>query len=123
MYLKRKHFYQAFSVLRSRRRSCRSRLTVPLLPDLRNAFKGLAGSGITLAVAPSTTHSKVVSGPIWSFRRTSAGTDTCPRFVTLVRIRAVIQERTWRHKYFKRLSCGGEIRSGEGFHQDVEKLC
>jgi len=41
---------------------------------------------MTLTVAPSTTHSSWVSGPILSFFRTWEGTETWPRFVTLVRM-------------------------------------
>jgi hypothetical protein len=40
---------------------------------------------MTLTVEPSTTHSNSVLGLIWRFFRTSDGTETCPRFVTLVR--------------------------------------
>ena len=47
---------------------------------------GSEGSGITLAVFPSTIHSSVVFGPMCSFFRTSDGTETCPLFVILVRI-------------------------------------
>lgn len=41
---------------------------------------------MTLTVAPSTTHSSWVSGPILSFFRTWEGTETWPRLVTLVRM-------------------------------------
>src|SRR3989338_6920010 len=47
---------------------------------------GSEGNGMTLTVAPSTTHSSSVSGPILSFFRTWEGTETWPRFVTFVRI-------------------------------------
>jgi hypothetical protein len=46
---------------------------------------------MTLAVLPSTTHSSVVLGPIFSFFRTSDGTETCPRLVILVRISGGLQ--------------------------------
>ena len=47
---------------------------------------------MTRAVFPSTTHSTVVSGPMESRFRTSDGTDTCPRFETLVLMASTIQE-------------------------------
>src|SRR5215813_6215050 len=70
----------------NRLRSSRSRFTMPLLPEPRKAFTGSAPNGVTFAMAPSTTHSSIVSGPMLSFLRTLTGTNTCPRLVTLVRI-------------------------------------
>src|SRR5262249_54488597 len=66
----------------NRLRSSRSRFTMPLLPEPRKAFTGSAPNGVTFAMAPSTTHSSIVSGPMLSFLRTLTGTNTCPRFVT-----------------------------------------
>jgi hypothetical protein len=67
---------------------------MPFFPDPRKALSGSVGRGITLTVVPSTTHSSLVSGPIWSFFRISDGIDTCPRFVTLVRILANLTSQT-----------------------------
>ena len=75
----------ASSRCRSRLRSFKSSFTKPFLPEPRNAFTGSEGIGITRAVAPSTTHSRIVSGPIRSLRRTSDGTEIWPRFEILVR--------------------------------------
>jgi hypothetical protein len=41
---------------------------------------------MTLAVAPSITHSKVVFGPMWSCFLIFAGTEICPRLDILVRM-------------------------------------
>src|SRR6058998_2789015 len=95
MYREQSDSQEAFSRCRSRFLSFNRSFTLPFLPEPRKAFTGSAGKGITLAVVPSTTHSRVVSGPIWSFFRTSDGTETCPRFVTLVRIVGIMQDR-WR---------------------------
>lgn len=50
---------------------------------------------MTLTVAPSTTHSSSVSGPILSFFRTWEGTETWPRFVTLVRMIQFYKMKTY----------------------------
>lgn len=47
---------------------------------------------MTRTVFPSMTHSNWVFGPIPSRLRTSEGTDTCPRFVTFVRMILILQE-------------------------------
>lgn len=47
---------------------------------------------MTRAVVPSMTHSNWVFGPIRNCLRTSDGTETCPRFVTFVRITLILQE-------------------------------
>jgi hypothetical protein len=61
---------------------------------------------MTRAVLPSTTHSTVVSGPMESTFRTHAGTDTCPRRETLVRMTSLYKalcqltrERQIHHVY------------------------
>src|SRR5438876_3152314 len=71
--------------------SLKSILRRPFFPDPRNAFKASAGKGMTRAVDPSTTHSTVELGAILSFLRTAEGIETCPRFVTLVRIIYILQ--------------------------------
>ena len=50
---------------------------------------------MTLTVAPSTTHSSSVSGPIFSFFRTWEGTETWPRFVTFVRMGQFYKMKTY----------------------------
>ena len=80
---------------RSCRLSLNSRLTIPFLPEPRNALRGSEGNGMTLTVAPSTTHSSWVSGPILSFFRTWEGTETWPRFVTLVRMVVSYKIKAW----------------------------
>ena len=50
---------------------------------------------MTLTVAPSTTHSSSVSGPILSFFRTWEGTETWPRFVTFVRTGQFYKMKTY----------------------------
>jgi predicted RNase H-like HicB family nuclease len=62
-------------------------------------------SGMTLTVLPSTTHSSVVLGPIFSFFRTSDGTETCPRLVILVRISGGLQCSDYYCKPKDSLSC------------------
>jgi hypothetical protein len=78
---------------------------MPLFPEPRKALTGSDGSGMTLAVSPSTTHSSVVLGPIFSFFRTSDGTETCPRLVILVRISVNLQCSSHNCKPRNSLSC------------------
>jgi len=72
---------------------------MPFRPDPRKAATGSSGIGITLAVAPSTTHSSVVLALIRSFLRTADGTETWPRFVTRVRICKNMQDSDSLYKY------------------------
>ena len=82
---------------------------MPFLPDPRNALSGSSGSGITLAVFPSTTHSSVEFGPIWSFLRTADGTDTWPRFVILVRMLLYLQDLRPVYKSVYDMACACRV--------------
>jgi len=59
----------------------------------------------------------VVLGPIFSFLRTSDGTETCPRLVILVRISANLQCEREQRKQLKSLSCNLTFYLSHGHYQ------
>src|SRR4029453_13049407 len=64
-----------------------------------------SGIGITRTALPSTIHSRDVRALMPSFRRMSAGIDTWPRSVTLVRITELVSCVERPYKQFSYTTC------------------